>query len=480
MTLDDYLAVAHLAPVVRELVAEAARVVPNLGDRTVWMINSTSQGGGVAEMLPTMVQLLRGLGIRTEWVVIESDDRQFFRITKAIHNLIHGDGNPRLGPAEREVYEGVNEANADFLRSKMKRGDILVVHDPQPMPLAAVLAKELDLLTVWRCHIGLDDETPATRAVWEFLSPYGDAYHHAVFSAPEYIPRFLAGRSTVIFPAINPLTDKNRELHLHKVVGILANSAMAVSPGPLVTDPYARHAQRVLADGQLVPANQWDDIGLLTRPIVAQVSRWDRLKGFLPLMRAFAEMKRDALVGNTKTGDPIHGRRLQVVRLVLAGPDPESVEDDPEGKEVFHELSAEYGQLAARIQEDIAILALPMASLSQNALMVNALQRSSTIVVQNSVREGFGLTVTEAMWKRVPILTNTRACGPRQQIRDDLDGRLIDDPEDRDALARALDEMLADAPARNRWGRTAQRRAHDKFLIFAQLREWIHLLSRLV
>jgi trehalose synthase len=140
-------------------------------------------------------------------------------------------------------------------------------------------------------------------------------------------------------------------------------------------------------------------------------------------------------------------------------------------------MRAAYTLLPPPVQQDIALLLLPMHSSQQNALMVNALQRASTVVVQNSLREGFGLTITEAMWKRVPVLSNSRACGPRHQVRDDLDGRLVRDPENESELQLVLSEMLADARGRERWGRAAQRRVHDNFLIFNQLRSWGQLID---
>jgi trehalose synthase len=479
-TLEDYAAVAHLAQTVGELRDEAKKALPKLTGRTVWMVNSTSRGGGVAEMLPTMVALLRDLGIDTEWVIIESERPEFFTLTKQIHNLIHGAGNPKLGNDSRMLYEAENLENAAWLRGKLKPGDILVVHDPQPMPLAGVLKEQLEISTVWRCHIGLDEENAATRAAWEFLKPYADAYERAVFSAPEYVPSFFADRSQIIHPGINPISEKNQDLHLHKLVGILANSALSVAPGPLVTLPLSDLVHRLQGgDGSYRPANAWDDIGLLTRPIITQVSRWDRLKGFRPLMEAFVRLKREMLKGKGTEGWE-NRRRLDLVRLVLAGPDPASIQDDPEGQEVMAELHAAYGELDPRLQDDIAVITLPMSSARHNALIVNALQRASSLVVQNSLREGFGLTVTEAMWKRVPILTNSKACGPRQQVRNGLDGRLIADPEDADELAHAMNEMLADAEGRDDWGRSAQRRTHQNFLVFSQLRAWLELFAELV
>lgn len=473
--LPAYEGVAHLAPAVLELKDEARRVVKHLEGRTVWMINSTAQGGGVAEMLPTMVTLLTDLGIETKWAVIDSDDPKFFRLTKQLHNMIHGEGNPSLESGDRELYDAVNRANAEELLPHLKPKDILVVHDPQPMALAKILREKMDLLTIWRCHIGLDEDNAQTKAAWDFLAPYGDAYDWGVFSAPEYIPDFMAGRSVVIYPAINPLSLKNTELPLHKIVAVLANSGLAQSPGPLVTGPYEQMAKRLQTDGTtFLPANIMDDIGLLTRPIITQISRWDRLKGFLPVLKAFGRLK--AL--KNSTGNPLHRRRRTIVRLVLAGPDPESIQDDPEAVETLDELCAAFRDLESGAQADIALVTLPMASIDENWIMVNALQRASTIVIQNSIREGFGLTVTEAMWKRVPVLTNSFACGPRQQVRDRLDGRLISDPTNVEELAMALDEMLGDSEGREAWGRTAQRHVHDRFLCFSQLRSWVDLFSR--
>lgn len=477
-TLEDYDAVAHLAPAVNAMREEAERLLPLLEDHTVWMVNSTEQGGGVAEMLPTMVGLLRDLGIACQWVVIDSNEDGFFPLTKRIHNLIHGAGDPSLGEDERTLFERVSEYNAEWLDRGVEPGDVLVIHDPQPIALPTFMETE-GLTTIWRCHIGLDEENDATRSVWNFLEPYAEPYDHAVFSAPEYIPHYFARRASIIHPSIDPLSHKNRDLSLHKLVGILSESALAVSPGPRLKPLYENQARRLEPDGSLQPATGREDIGLLTRPIVTQISRWDGLKGFFPLMRAFASLKRRLFAGDVPA-DPVHRRRLDIVRLVLAGPDPESIQDDPEATEVFAELEAAYQELEPAIQDDIAIIALPMASLDENALMVNALQRASSIVVQNSLREGFGLTITEAMWKHVPILSNARACGPRQQVRDGLDGRLVEDPEDEAALAEAIDSMLADSTGRDTWGRSAQRRVHQEFLVFTQLRNWTRLIERLI
>jgi trehalose synthase len=476
-SLTEYEAVAHLAQAVHELRSEAAAVLPRLVGRTVWMVNSAAQGGGVAEMLLNMVSLLRDLGVRTEWVVIRSRQPEFFLLTKRIHNLIHGTGDPRLGRVERELFERVNRENAEELEALVRPGDLLIVHDPQPLPLAGLLRDKVPMVMIWRCHIGLDEENAATKAAWEFLAPYLDAYDHAVFSAPEYIPERLGGRSTVIFPGIDPLAPKNSELSLRGAVEVLCTGGLMVCPGPTVDPPYPDQAQRVLPDGRSAPANAMEDIGLLTRPIVTQVSRWDRLKGFRPLLEAFAALKQSVYGGETAS-DPVHRRRLDLARLVLAGPETAAIQDDPESQEVFAELRGVYMALHPAVQDDIAIITLPMRSVEQNALLVNALQRASTLVVQNSLREGFGLTIAEAMWKRIPVLSNARAVGPRTQIRDRLDGRLIEDPTSLTQLEQAIDEMLANPEALKEWGRNGQRRVHELFLFTSQLRSWGRLLAR--
>lgn len=477
MKLEDYESVAALTSHVRQLRAEAASAARRLEGRVVWMINSTAQGGGVAEMLPKVVSLLRELGIETQWGVIGSTESSFFALTKRLHNLIHGHGDPSLGSEDRALYEKVNRENADDLRARLGRRDILVVHDPQPLPLGAMLKKDVGLCAVWRCHIGLDEHLDATRAAWTFLRPHVTAYDHTVFSAPEYIPDYLAGRVSIIHPGLDPLGHKNRQLYPHKLVGVLCNSGLAVDHHPVLTEPFPNRAKRLQADGSFVVATRPEEIGLLYRPIVAQVSRWDRLKGFVPLLEGFTRLK-ERVADGAKGRDARERRRLELVRLVLAGPEPAAIQDDPEAREVLEELRAAYLRLDERLRRDVVVLSLPMESRKENALMVNALQRCSTVAVQNSLREGFGLTSTEAMWKGVAVM-GTHACGLRQQIRDGLDGRLVADAEDADLIAETLDEMLSDPVSRDHWARSAQRRVHEEFLIFTQLRKWLRLLGNL-
>lgn len=347
VSLDDYESIAHLSMAVRELRQEAESLRPTLRGHRVWMVSSTSRGGGVAELLPPLLALLRELGVDANWLVMKTDDQEFFRLTKRVHNLIHGHGDANLGEAERELYDKVSHDTAEAVARHISSGDVLVVHDPQPLGAGAILRKRMDIAAIWRCHIGLDRKTPETRAAWTFLDACASAYDQAVFTAPEYIPGCLTGRATIIHPAIDPLTHKNRDLSVHKLVGILVNGALIRPPGPMLTPPFPKPAERLQRDGSWAPAIEPEDIGLLYRPIVTQISRWDRLKGFLPLMNGFVSLKRD-LENKTGLGER-HRHSVQLARLVLAGPDPASVEDDPEGKEVLAQTLQRLCGLRAKI-----------------------------------------------------------------------------------------------------------------------------------
>ena len=471
LSLADYAAFASLAPQVQALQTEAQLLAPRLRGRTVWMLSSTARGGGVAEMMPRVVALLRDVGVRVEWLIVRPRDDRFFAFTKRLHNLVHGHGTRGVSDDERRLYESMSHEMAATVRDRISPTDLLVVHDPQPLGVGALLAHTLGARLVWRCHIGTDAHNAATNAAWAFLHPYAAACDHVIFSAAEYIRDFLAGRSSIMHPTIDPLSHKNRELAPTKLVGILCNSAISTAPQPLLTSDFADPAMRLRPDGTFARANEPDDIGMPYRPIVAQVSRWDHLKGFEPLLHAFVRLKQ-----LPPARDRRRQRRRELVRLVLAGPAPGSVADDPEAAGTIAHLAAQYARLRPSLQAEIALLALPMSSVKQNALMVNCLQRCSTIVVQNSLAEGFGLSATEAMWKGVPVLASS-ACGLRQQVRDRLDGRLVTDATDSEELAHVLDEMLADGKQRQAWGRTAQKRVYDEFLVFRQIRDWLDILS---
>jgi trehalose synthase len=439
------------------------------------MVNSTSQGGGVSEMLPAQIRLLRLLGVKVEWLVMEVNEPDFFVLTKRIHNLIHNAGDTDFRENDRTIYEKVNAENYKHLKTYLKEGDILVIHDPQPLGMVQHVKNDFEKVNViWRSHIGLDKRTKKTRAAYEFLGPYLDLCDHFVFTAPEYIPRKITGNVSIITPAIDPLSHKNRNMAIHKIAGILSCAGLVSDGHPVVAKPFDHPVHRIQPNGRMEVATYPNDIGFLFRPIITEISRWDRLKGWMPLLKGFIKLKTN-MDSYSKVGD-MHRDRLLAARLVLAGPDPAYIQDDPEGKEVLAELIGAYKKLPESISRDIAILFLPMESRKENALIVNAIQRCSSVVVQNSLQEGFGLTATEAMWKKKPLL-GTHAVGLRKQIRDGLDGCLIDNPLDTDEISEKLNFMLSEPKEREKWGFNAEIRVVENFLIFKQMNNWLTAFS---
>lgn len=477
-TLDDYASHASLARPVEDLRAVAEQTVDRLDGRTVWMVNSTAQGGGVAEMLPKVVSMLRELGVDTEWAVIVSEKEGFFPLTKRIHNLIHGAGTPHMSEEDETLYRKVSENCAEGLRRHVDPDDVLVVHDPQPLGAGAVLKQDLGLPAVWRCHIGLDESNDSTETAWDFLKPWVTEYDETIFSLRNYVPDFLREKADIINPAINPLSPKNRTLSVSELTDVLRRAQLIQTSHPTVDHDFATPAMRLQRDGSFAPATRPEDLGLMNRPIVTQISRWDRLKGFDSLLQGFARMKEGSFIDRHASSDR-HRMRLSLSRLVLAGPDPDSVSDDPEGQEVFQEICSLWQELPTEIQRDVAVITLPMASRHINSLMVNALQRCSSIVAQNSRQEGFGLTVTEGMWKRAPIL-GTHAAGIQEQVNDGEHGRLIPTSDGADAIAQTMHEMLAAEDKRKTWARNARRRVSDRYLVFTQVRRWLEVLNQTV
>jgi trehalose synthase len=258
-------------------------------------------------------------------------------------------------------------------------------------------------------------------------------------------------------------------------VGVLCNAGLEQEHHPVLTPPFDNQAQRLMPDGRFAPATDHEDFGLLFRPTMTQVSRWDRLKGFRPLLDGFVQLKRKLDDAGAEMTDR-HRRRLHLLRLIMAGPDPASIQDDPEAVEVLEELSRAYTDLPEALQKDVVLLTLPMASRKENALMVNALQRCSTVVVQNSLQEGFGLTATEAMWKGVPVV-GTRAYGLQQQIRNGIDGLLIQDASNPEEVVKRINDVLENVRKRDFMARNAQQRVSEEFLIFTQMSQWLRALS---
>lgn len=499
-TLAEYATDVVLRESVREMQDAVTDDVAALEGRTVWMVNSTASGGGVAEMMPKLLGIFRTLGVDAEWAVIDVDEPGFFEFTKDVHNLLHGTGDPEIVDRERALYERASRSVADDLADRLSPEDVLVVHDPQPLAAGAKVAEELGIPAVWRCHIGSERQTEKSRAAWEFLQPWVRDYDRTIFSLPAYVPEFLRDDATIVPPAIDPFSAKNERLKPQEVAGILARAELVATDHP--TEPFDEPARRLQADGTFAPATEPADLGLLFRPVVCQISRWDSLKGFVTLLRGFARLKREvrpaddasADVGGTSEREggatnggertngtartDAHRRRIEDARLVLAGPDPSSVADDPEGQAALEAIEEAWHSLDPSIRRDVAVVVMP-SDRHDSALVINALQRCATVVAQNSLREGFGLTVTEAMWKRA-VLMGSDTGGIGAQIRDGEDGRLVPDAADPGSVAETLDAVFGAPDRWDEWSHSAQRRVADNYLVFEQVTRWLDVLGALV
>jgi trehalose synthase len=445
----------------REIEEGIARAGELFAGRAVWHVNSTARGGGVAELLQSLLAYARGAGVDARWVVIGGDP-EFFKVTKRIHNRLHGsagDGG-ELGDAERRVYESTLARNGEALAAVVHPGDIVFLHDPQTAGLVEAV-RDAVAAVVWRCHVGVDQPNDLTREAWGFLSGYVEPADAYVFSRKEFIWSELDREKTwVVPPSIDAFSPKNQELGERQVNTILTVTGLA-DGGKRRDATFAREdgsparvdrAASIYQDGK-VPADA---------PLITQVSRWDRLKDPLGVLRAFA--------GHLGDGD---------AHLLLAAPAVDAVTDDPEGAEVMAEVAAEWRRLPDPMRERVHLAGLPMQDVEENAAMVNAIQRRSTIVVQKSIAEGFGLTVAEAMWKARPVVAS-RLGGIQDQIVDGESGVLLDDPLDLDAAGAAFRRLLDDPDGAARLGAAARLRVKESFLGTRSLTQYLGLLAQLL
>ncbi|MBS1870225.1 MAG: glycosyltransferase [Actinobacteria bacterium] len=460
---------ARLEPLIgaarmEQYLAEAERARELFAGRAVVSVNSTAAGGGVAELLQSLLAYARGAGVDARWLVIDGDPA-FFAITKRIHNWIYGtpgDGGP-LGETERAHYEAVAARNAQELRALVRPGDVVLLHDPQPAGLAPAL-RALGVPVVWRCHIGCDVANEWTERAWAFLRRYvepvdGIVVSHAGFAPPWADP----ARVHVIPPSIDPFSAKNQPLEPAQVrdalvyVGVLAGEADGPHVGFTRRDGSPgrinRHAD-VLQTGPPPPPDA---------PLVAQVSRWDRLKDMPGVMEAFAHHV-----------DPSLG-----AHLLLAGPVVTGVADDPEGGAVLRDCIDRWRRLPHHARSRVHLACMPMADPDEQAAIVNALQRHASVVVQKSLAEGFGLTVSEAMWKERPVV-GSAVGGIVDQIRDGEDGLLLPDPHDLAACGAAIERLLRDPLEAARLARNGHVRVRDEFLGDRHLERYASLFAQVV
>lgn len=419
-----------------------------LAGRVVWNVSSTAVSGGVAEMVRSILSYARGAGVDARWAVIQGP-HEFFRITKRLHNALHGstgDGSV-LGELERQLYEQINAENAAELAPMVQPGDVVIVHDPQPGGMIPTLLAR-GARVVWRCHIGQDELNAEVEGGWRFLAPYVRGAHAYVFSRAAYVPvdHLAPRRAVVIPPSIDPFSAKNQLLDDRCVRAILKQAGLVTCSAPAGAATFMRE------DGTPGRVDRTADViregppPEETTPLVVQVSRWDRLKDPSGVLQGFARLPSE------------HG-----AHLILAGPSAGGVSDDPEGASVLATVIAEWRRLPDGVRRRVHLASLPTVDIDENAAMVNALQRHATIIVQKSLHEGFGLTVTEGMWKARPVVAGAVG-GIQDQIEDGAQGLLLDDPTDLDAFARALARLL-DAPAEaRRMGERGHARVLERYL----------------
>jgi trehalose synthase len=433
--------------------------------RVLWNVNSTAVGGGVAELLRSLVAYSRGAGIDMRWLVTHGT-QEFFTLTKRLHHALHGepgDGTP-LDEGARVLYDKVTRDNAEHLGALVRPGDVVLVHDPQPAGLVPYLLRT-GARVIWRCHIGADESNGHVEEGWRFLQPYLEGAHAYVFSREAYIPDFCPrDRTVVIPPSIDPFSPKNQELTPETSRAILSHTGIINGTAPDAVREFLREdgstgrvdrTAEVLRFGR---APSWDT------PLVVQVSRWDPLKDPVGVIEGFAEMT--------------NGRGCVGAELVLAGPEVAGVVDDPESPRVFRQVVDVVRELPEPVRRRVHLARLPLDDIDENAAIVNALQRHATVVVQKSLREGFGLTVAEAMWKSRPVVA-TATGGILDQLDGDS-GILLDDPRDPAGFALAVRQILADASLANELGRMARERVRDHFLQVTALERWGRLVDSLI
>jgi trehalose synthase len=441
-----------------EAAAERAREV--FAGRAVWNVSSTLSGGGVAEMLRTLLPYVRGAGVDTRWAVLR-EDGPFFELTKRLHNNLHGepgDGGP-LGPEQRDLYSGTLTSSARNLGRLLQPGDLVFLHDPQTAGLVSAV-QAAGATAIWRCHIGADRPNELVRRAWDFLRPDVGAADLCVFSRSAYAWEGLdPERVRVMPPSVDPLSPKNQDLDPDIVEEIVCMIGLGHRPARFApafdrADGTPSRVERQAAIVQEAPLPKGGRV-------VLQVSRWDRLKDHPGLLTCFERH--------------LAGRNLH---LVLAGPATAAVSDDPEGVHVWHEVKRAWEKLPEEVRRRAHLVNLPMEDADENAAMVNALQRRAEIVVQKSIAEGFGLTVAEAMWKRRPVI-GTRVGGIQDQIVDGESGLLVDDPHDLEALAAAIISLADDRELAAELGERARERVYEHFLMPTRLTEYAELLAEL-
>lgn len=379
-------------------------IAKRLKGKKIVHVNSTRAGGGVAEILSSMVPLSQELGLDVSWEVIEGDE-SFFNCTKMLHNSLQGMPGT-LSERQIETYTRTNARNAERLKDVLQDADYVFIHDPQPAALIKSFPQRKGKW-IWRCHI---DVSAPNKGVWQFIKKQVSEYDASVFSLPDFAQK-LPHPQFLITPSIDPLAEKNIPLERYEV------------------------------------EKTYGDLGVpMDKPIILQVSRFDKFKDPLGVIESYRIIKEHV-----------------DVRLVLAGGE---ADDDPEASEILNEVRE-----AVNGDKDITVLLLP----SDSHRKINALQTGADVVMQKSLKEGFGLTVTEAMWKGKPVIGGNVG-GIRLQVINRFNGFRVRTPEGAAIRARYL---LSHPWKMEKMGRNAREYVLENFLITGHLRRYITMLLSL-
>lgn len=398
----------------KELLAAAKK----LKTKNIVHINAASNGGGVAEILRSQIALEKTLGIKSHWLEIKAP-KTFFQITKKLHNFLQGkSGN--LTQKEKNYYLSVNHKLGKSLLQFLNRLEhpaIIVMHDPQPLPIINFIPKHFSCIL--RFHVDLS--TP-NLSILEFLKPFIAKYSKVVLSAPKYsqsLPWLPKSKIKIIMPSIDPLSEKNREMN-------------------------EKTAKSILRQFSISPA----------KPILAQVSRFDLWKDPLGVIKIFYLAK----------------DKIPDLQLILAG--FFTAKDDPEAISVFKQVKK-----LAKGNPDIFLFSSPkkLRNIS-NDIFINAVYTASTVIIQKSIKEGFGLTITEAMWKRKAVVAG-RTTGTMIQIKNNKNGLLIYSPEE---AAKAVIRLIQNEKLRKVLGRNAHNSVKQRFLLMNFLRNNLKLYSGII
>jgi trehalose synthase len=445
-------------------IAAARQLSQVINGATIWNVNSTAGGGGVAEMLRSLLPWARGAGIDTRWLVIAGNP-DFFAVTKRVHNHIYGlrGDEGLLGEAERATYESTLSPIAADLVDVVQPGDVVILHDPQTIGLAPAL-RSSGAFVLWRCHIGSDATDPLAAGAWAFLDRYLQSVPRVIVSRRSFAPPGVAPeRVSVIPPSIDPFSPKNQDIPNDMVREILKHVGLEAAL------PSEGHPVFTRSDGSPGRVNRYADILQSGPPIpphvplVTQVSRWDHAKDMLGVMVGFA----DHVLPRTQA------------HLLLVGPTTLGVADDPEAGQVLGECFATWQRLSPHKRARIHLACLPMHDLEENAAIVNAIQRRSTVVVQKSLAEGFGLTAAEAMWKARPVVVSAVG-GLQDQIEDGISGLVVRDPTNLEAFGTAVLQLLQDEALQRQVGKAAVERVRDRYLGDRHLERWGDVVTQVV